>query len=278
MKSTWVAAALVGITLKAQALGGLADVEVLDRDTGCLLPTYRHHGEYWVAGRPGGRYSIVIHNRRGERLLAVTAVDGVNVISGETGAWGQTGYVFDPGQRYEIAGWRKSQSEVADFNFTALSDSYAARTGRPDNVGVIGVALFLEKPLPPAPSTNLSRQIDAQSAQSRSNIVTPAAPIAAPPSGAESSRSAAVPLAGAVPAYPSAKLGTGHGTLEASFVTQVPFNRLSSSPNEVIRIRYDSFDNLVAMGVVERRPAPWPSPNPFPDSGHQQYVPDPPGG
>jgi hypothetical protein len=61
-------------------------------------------------------------------------------------------------------------------------------------------------------------------------------------------------------------------------VTEVPFNRLSSTPNEIIRIRYDSFENLVAMGVVERRPTPWPAPNPFPDSGNQQYVPDPPGG
>jgi hypothetical protein len=81
-----------------------------------------------------------------------------------------------------------------------------------------------------------------------------------------------------VPAYPTAKLGTGHGTLEASFVTQVPFDRQSSSPNEVIRIRYDSFENLVAMGVVQRHPTPWPSPNPFPDSSNQQYVPNPPGG
>jgi len=275
MKSTWLAVALVGITLKARALGGLADVEVLDRDTGCVLPTYRHHGEYWVAGRPGARYSIVIRNRRAERVLAVTAVDGVNVISGETGAWGQTGYVFSPGQSYDIAGWRKSQSEVADFNFTAMSDSYAARTGRPANVGVIGVALFLEKPTQPEPMTNLSRRLDA--AQARSSGAPPPAPVSAPrlesPAGSAAADSARV-----APASPTAKLGTGHGTLEASFVQDVPFNRLSSTPNEIIRIRYDSFENLVAMGVVERHTAPWPLPNPFPDSETQKYVPDPPGG
>ena len=71
----------------------------------------------------------------------MTAVDGINVISGETGAWGQSGYVFGPGESYEIAGWRKSDAEIAAFNFTAAGNSYAERTGRPANVGVIGVAL-----------------------------------------------------------------------------------------------------------------------------------------
>ena len=44
-----------------------------------------------------------------------------------------------------IEGWRKSLDDVATFYFTRLPDSYAARTGRPDNVGVIGVALFPER-------------------------------------------------------------------------------------------------------------------------------------
>jgi hypothetical protein len=123
-------------------------VQIIDRDTGSVLPMYRSRGEYWVAGRPGARYSIMIQNHRGERILAVTAVDGINVISGETGAWSQSGYVFSPGERYEIAGWRKSNAEIAAFNFTAADNSYAERTGRPANVGVIGVALFLERPAP----------------------------------------------------------------------------------------------------------------------------------
>ena len=252
MKNAWLAVAMVGISLKAHALGGLADVQVLDRDTGCVLPTYRHQGEYWIAGRPGARYSIVIHNRGAQRVLAVTAVDGVNVISGESGAWGQTGYVFDPGQSYDIPGWRKSQQEVADFNFTAASDSYAARTGRPANVGVIGVALFLEKSPLPATIMRFSSRLGQNSA------------------AAESARAAS---ASAAP-----KLGTGHGAREASYVREVEFDRQSSTPNEIIRIRYDSLENLIAMGVVDRRQTPWPVPNPFPDSGDPKYVPDPPGG
>ena len=49
-----------------------------------------------------------------------------------------------PWQRTEVRGWRKNMGEVAEFYFTDLPDSYAARTGRPQNVGVIGVAVFRE--------------------------------------------------------------------------------------------------------------------------------------
>ena len=48
------------------------------------------------------------------------------------------------GRAREIAGWRKSMDDVAQFVFTDLPDSYAARTGRPHNVGVVGVAVFRE--------------------------------------------------------------------------------------------------------------------------------------
>ena len=73
------------------------------------------------------------------------AVDGVNVVSGETAAHDQTGYVLNNGQSAQITGWRKNLARVAAFEFTALPNSYAARTGRPDNVGVIGVAVFRER-------------------------------------------------------------------------------------------------------------------------------------
>ena len=119
---------------------------IVDRDSGAVLKPHFYRGEYWVAGTPGARYAIEIRNRLGERLLAVTSVDGVNVVSGATAAWDQAGYVFGPGERYQITGWRKSDARVAAFTFTDSSNSYAERTGRPANVGVIGVAIFRERP------------------------------------------------------------------------------------------------------------------------------------
>src|SRR5690349_14876115 len=147
MKLITYYAALAAVTLSGEALavGDIAQIAIIDRSTGAELVPHFYRGEYWVAGTPAARYAIEIRNHLGERVLAVTSVDGVNVISGATAGWDQTGYVFDPGQTYQITGWRKSDSEVAAFTFTASPSSYAARTGRPANVGVIGVALFRER-------------------------------------------------------------------------------------------------------------------------------------
>ena len=148
---------LLGLAhLPAQAIGRLADVTIVDRDTGATLPVHYARGEYWVAGRPGARYAITVRNRLGERVLAVPSVDGVNVLSGETAAWDQRGYVFSPYERYQITGWRKSDSQVAAFEFSHIANSYAARTGRPAHVGVIGVALFREQPPVPQPAPTIT--------------------------------------------------------------------------------------------------------------------------
>src|SRR5262245_38200221 len=102
------ALAALAISSDALALGGIAQVAIIDQRTGAELTPHFHRGEYWVAGTPGATYAVEIRNQLGERILAVTSVDGVNVISGATAAWDQTGYVFDPGQGYQITGWRKS--------------------------------------------------------------------------------------------------------------------------------------------------------------------------
>ncbi len=268
---------------KAQAVGGLAEVAIVDRESGAVLTPHYYRGEYWVAGNPGARYAIEIHNRLGERLLAVTSVDGVNVVSGATAGWDQTGYVFTSGDRYQITGWRKSDAEIAAFTFTASPNSYAERTGRPANVGVIGVALFRERPPLPAytsPSIGPTEQDRsryegrlrdeaAESAPSRQSMEKAAAAGAANSAAEHDAR-----VAQAAPA-PAPKLGTGHGVREYSYVNHTEFERMQSQPNEVIRIRYDSLDNLLAMGIIKRRRPPAPSINPFPVSPDPQYVPDP---
>jgi hypothetical protein len=261
---------LILLTQPAHAAGRLAEVLIVDRDSGAPLPTYYHRGEYWVAGKPGARYAIEIRNTLHERLLAVTSVDGVNVLTGDTARWDQSGYVFHGEEGYEITGWRKSQAEVAAFEFAAAPSSYAARTGRSANIGVIGVAVFRER----VPEAIAAASPDAQA---------PAAPPARE-SGAESRfsgeanerSSASVHAPQVVEPAPLAKLGTGHGARERSYVEFTDFVRASSQPNEIVRIRYDSRENLIALGIIPRPAMVAGEPNPFPDSPAMHFVPDPP--
>jgi len=180
------------------------------------------------------------------------------VVSGETAAPDQSGYVLGPWERAEIAGWRKSLREVAQFYFTALPDSYAARTDRPDNVGVIGAAVFREKVRPPEPVLPYLGN-SAPAAQAAGEVAATRADRAAPAS----------PAAKAM--RESERLGTGHGQREYAPIQYTEFERAGVAPAEVVAVRYDSRDNLLARGVI---PAPrpyWIEPQPFPG----RFVPDP---
>ncbi|MBS7807881.1 hypothetical protein [Variovorax sp. PCZ-1] len=271
---TTLACALTCMSLSASAVGRIADVNVIDRSTGQTLPVHLHRGEYWVAGQPGAKYSIQIRNSRGSRVLAVTSVDGLNVLSGEAADFSQSGYVFESGQRYGIEGWRKSDSQVAAFVFTASGDSYAERIGKPRDMGVIGVALFREKPaaaLHPHPPVVSRRELPSPAAPSEQNSRANSSSDKAS-SSMERERSAS-----SMPApLPTPKLGTAHGERETSVVSRTQFERNSAQPDEIIRIRYDSHANLIAQGVI---PSPRPrylhAPDPFPGSP-LGYVPDPP--
>ena len=253
--------------------GSLADVEVYDRTTGRSLPIYEHEGRLYVAGEPRHQYELRVRNSSGARVLAVTSVDGVNVITGQTAAQEQSGYVLSGWDSVRIEGWRKSLDEVATFYFTQLADSYAARTGRPHDVGVIGVALFREQRQYYEPCCSTRRLDDG----------APAPAAAAPEANAQASdepaRERDASGARAEPRSQSksekeGKLGTGHGHREASPAQYVNFRRASSTPDETIVIYYDSRRNLVAQGVLPQPERPWYAdrrPQPFPNG----FVPDP---
>jgi hypothetical protein len=258
--------ALAGLGCAAPALAepALVQVDVIDRDSGAPLRVYRDHGRPVVAGRPGARYAVRLVNRSGERVLAVVAIDGVNILGGETASVDQRGYVLDPWQSAALTGWRKSDDEVAVFEFTALADSYAARTGRPLDVGVIGVAVFRERrePLEAARVAPAARAADLARSPAASAKAGPA------DAGAGEARAAAPPAA--------ERLGTGHGPREASPVTTTTFLRATALPEQRVAIRYDSLANLVAAGIAPRPPVAADGPRAFPADPAPGYVPDPP--
>jgi hypothetical protein len=238
-----------GTALARQA--ELVEMRLRDLDTGRELPVYWHEGRAHVPGRPGNRYAVVLENRSAERVLAVLSVDGVNAVTGQTADPAQSGYVLGPYQRTEIRGWRKDLSSIAEFVFTDLGDSYAARTGRPRNVGVIGVAVFQEKRLPPRrPPVAIAKE------------AAPASPALRDADGASKSARGA-----------AQELGTGHGERRYDPVGRTEFVRASRQPAQVTSLFYDDERALVDRGIIPRgRHDHRRRPDPFPIG----FVPDPP--
>lgn len=310
---TWrraLAAALVTLGLAAGVGGAVASsppyappyvksslvqVDVYDRHDGTALPVYAKDGRHYIVGVPGHEYAVRIRNCTNARILVVTSVDGVNVISGDTASPNQSGYVLEPWGSVEVAGWRKSMERTAAFYFTDLGDSYAARTGRPQNVGVIGVAVFQERPKRIAWREQDYRgrlsasegQGAADAKRERADAPAAPAPLAAPapvpvpaPAQSAGARDNEATAEAARQEYKDqaktlGKLGTGHGRSEDSRVTLTQFERATSTPAETVAIQYDRRENLVALGVL---PQPVPhyarrDPNPFP--GTLRFAPDP---
>jgi hypothetical protein len=265
---------------------GPVQMQVVDRESGQPLTVYEQGRRRFVAGTPGARYALRVSNHTAGRVLVVLAVDGVNVLTGQTAGSGQTGYVLDPGSSHDITGWRKSDSAVAAFEFAALRDSYAARTGRPGHVGVIGMAAFFERPTQPQISQQVApsapQSMGAAEASNTASSRLGGVPAPAPASAQDAERSESAPQrrsadaaapSAALAARSSEKLGTAHGQREYSVVTRTSFDRQSNTPNLVMEVAYDSRDNLVAAGVI---PPPIRQARAFPLDEPLRFVPDPP--
>jgi hypothetical protein len=280
----------------AGAAGAYADpdpvgLKVVNRDTGQPLQVWRYRGRLFVAGEPGARYSLRVTNHTDGRVLVVLSVDGVNILTGETASYDQRGYVFDPHESYDLNGWRKSTTEVAAFAFAPLPQSYAALTGRPSDVGVIGMAVFKERiavplpeaeapPLPPQWRDEVGRNPAgaADAPYSGRAMPSPAARTAMPAPIAAPSRAATPDQFASGLQRREEKLGTAHGAREWSVVNLTTFDRATTYPQSVRQIEYDTYANLVACGVIppptrneERRPRPFPL-----DPDGAGFVPDPP--
>jgi hypothetical protein len=215
-----------GETLRREA-GGY-ELEVLT--DGVSVPTFAHAGGSYLLGQLGDRYTLRVSNRTGRRVEAVVSVDGRDVLDGRPGDVRKRGYLVPAWGSVDIDGWRLSTSKAAAFRFSAVADSYAARTGSAREVGVIGVAIFPERvPLPKAERAPRSEE--------------PAAgPRAAESAPAKSSAGAA--------AEQRRGLGTEFGEEVPSPVHEVAFLRANPArPALVLGARYDDRAGLVALGI-----------------------------
>lgn len=116
---------------------------------GKVLRRIAHDGQVYVMAPKKGQYSLRVYNHTNKRRLAVITVDGINVITGKDGTPEDDGYVLKPWETLDIPGWRRDDGTVAAFTFKPEQKSYANKTGRgTSNVGVVGVAVFDERPAP----------------------------------------------------------------------------------------------------------------------------------
>lgn len=274
------------------------------------------NGSRYVAGEIGGRYQLRLTNHTGKRVEAVVTVDGRDVVSGGVGDYTQQrGYVLEPWGSVVIDGFRQTLSSVASFRFAHIADSYSARRGTPQHVGVIGVAVFDEKPPPrprpqprpvqPAPAPDpypywygYDDYDAAESAPSegRSRDASKQRRPSAEPRGSagarpqEPSSTSATESAGDYAGHGHSRggsyappprreqMGTEYGESRYSRVREVVFKRRSSKkPDALITLYYDSYDGLRARGVQVDPPEPYYPYTPEPQPfPERRFAPPPP--
>lgn len=248
---------------------------------GRVLQTITHEGQAYVKVPGEGEYTLRLRNQGPVRRLAVVSVDGINVINGEDAGHDGSGYLVNPWGAVDIPGWRRDDNTVAAFSFTDQEESYADQTGRgTSNVGVIGLAVFDEKPsvkVPFIPETAWSFQYESHSGPTLKgggdmNILRSMSLGGKEPQARSMSSNSSVPVSACGPATADdcaqstvADVGTGYGG-ETTFHTKTyNFERATETPVEVVVLRYATRERLKSWGVPVDAPMA-PTPNPFPMS------------
>jgi hypothetical protein len=238
----------------------------VESESGIELPTFHHAGQTFVLGRYGDRYNIRVRNRTGRRVEAVVSVDGRDVVSGSVGDFvHERGHLIDAYDEVVIEGFRQNWEEVAAFRFSSPTESYSARMGTKENVGVIGVAVFPERPrpaimrpMPVAPRSTAARPTPEYGLGTDDSAASMSKSKAGGASEfgdlrARSGRSSATEAErDASPRSTSRdNLGTQYGESIDSSVREVAFQRADRThPAQVIALRYDDRDGLVARGIL----------------------------
>jgi hypothetical protein len=195
-----------------------------------------HAGQTYVEVPPVGAYSIRLRNPGASRLLVVLSVDGRNVLDGKSAGYDGLGYVLDAYTTVDVPGFLVNGETAAKFTFSTAEDAYVAVMGDGTrNVGVIGAAVFREKAEVAIRATWSARSPD--DSYHRASAVLRSA------SGGSKGISASV--------------GTAFGQATDWRTRVVDFQRATTSPAEVVTLRYATREQLVAWGVpVDTAPVP----------------------
>lgn len=244
-----------------------------------------HNDRLYIEGRRNSEFQLRFSNWTWHRALVVPSVDGMNVINREACGIESPGYVVGAHSSVTIPGWTLDNSAIAKFVFKpqgarpGRGQTFAEAMGEGQNQGVIGFMVFEElfEPLiirhvyTPNPWRSCSPWGDPVIGSTyTANVVSPtrtfgdSSPASQEPQDgpthdsycvASTSACADVAPAAGDEGAPGklrseeASLGTGFGK-EATFnTTEVPFNRKTTHPSEVIAFYYDTIGNLKRQGI-----------------------------
>jgi len=208
----------------------------------------------------GRNYALSLHNRTGQRIGVLIAVDGLNVVNGERSGLtsGEPMYVLDPWETAVIRGWRTSLDEVRQFVFVDEERSYAERTGQANgDMGWIRVLSFREnRPLAWGDEIRRYRN-DAPEGQGGAKSVP--APVPAPSVGERDNEARRETRAQneLAPGAPDNFPGTGWGERRDDPVRRVQFDPERYAADR-LSLRYEYESGLRALGI-------------FPDRGHRLW-------
>ena len=190
-------------------------------------PEYSHDGTLYVEAIRGASYSLRLTKPTPYRVAVALSVDGLNTIDARhTGARDATKWVLGPYESTVISGWQVNDRTARSFFFTGERNSYGARLGQTENLGVIEAVFFRERH--PVMSEN------------REYAPGVAGSAAAPSAKAQTDDDYAA---------------TGMGRRERHEVESVDID-LESEPAASIRIRYEFAPQLVKLGILPQAVSP----------------------
>ncbi len=203
---------------------------------GTRAKIYSHRGEYFIEGREGREYTLLITNLANRRIKVSAAVDGLDVIDGRRASYDKPGYILTAYSNANIKGWRISDREVASFKFGPISESYAMKMDAPSEIGVMSFGFFRERQ--PEIYVDdydypLYKNKDMGGRSERAASESKKAPAAS--SGRESS---------------AQSIGTEFGDRRDSRVSHTSFDAETGYPQASVKINYASYEDLLKRGVV----------------------------
>jgi hypothetical protein len=226
MKKMLMAVALA-LPLFARTVDGTPEVTVLLG--GVARAEYVHGGTTYIEAVRGREFTIRLRNPTAQRVAVALSVDGLNTIDAKhSDAWSASKWVLEPYETAEISGWQVSGSAARRFFFTGERNSYGAKLGVTQNLGIIEAVFYRERV--PRWSERQKNSRDERSLEGG----------AQPPAASE-----------VAPAPDDDYAATGMGRRTRHEVQEVAID-LEPSPIAAVAIRYEFRPQLVKLGVLDR--------------------------